>query len=494
MRLTLNPSSIDDYRKFLRIKSLPVYSIHGREAVFPDEYADRLGIAAGPSAAVEYEPSPFLFDYQRDVTRIALHKRRFAAFWDCGLGKTLLIFEYAKNVTATLAGRKGALILSPLMVIEQTLQEAKRFYGDSLPIEYVESGKLNEWLNTCGGKIGITNYEALRNDLDRGQLGCLILDESSVLKSHYGSYAQACIQLGRGLEWKLCCTGTPAPNDRIEYANHAVFLDQFPTINSFLAKYFINRGQTQERWVLKPHALEPFYRSLSHWCIFLTNPGTYGWKDNCGTLPPINVHVHDVAMTSDQQTAMQAATGKMFATDPGGITQRGVLSKIAKGIDGSETRKYDFIRGLVDSWPTESTLIWCWFNNEQDAVAAAIPGAASIQGSTKHKDRVRMIDDFKAGRTKVLISKPDVLGFGLNLQVATRQIFSSLIDSYEQYYQAVKRSNRFGSTQPLNVHIPLLDIERPMAENVLRKAAMVQADTETQERIFKAAKDNCNAA
>jgi superfamily II DNA or RNA helicase len=194
-------------------------------------------------------------------------------------------------------------------------------------------------------------------------------------------------------------------------------------------------------------------------------------------------------MTSDQQAAMQKSTGKMFATDPGGITQRGVLSKIAKGIDGSETRKYDYIRQLVDSWPDESTLIWCWFNNEQDAVAAAIPGSASIQGSTKHKDRVRMIDDFKAGRIKVLISKPDVLGFGLNLQVATRQIFSSLIDSYEQYYQAVKRSNRFGSTKPLNVHIPLLDIERPMAENVLRKAAMVQQDTETQERIFLAAKD-----
>lgn len=489
MILNLNTHKIDDYRTFLAIKRLPVYRITGREAWFPDEYASRIGVAPKEPVAIDYIPSPFLFDYQRDITRVALAKRKFAAFWDCGLGKTLLILEYAKTVLPVLASEKGILIVAPPMVIDQTIDEAARFYSDALPIERVESGSLDEWLATCAGKIGITNYEAFRNELPQGQLGALILDESSSLKSMYGKYAQGCIALGKGLEWKLACTGTPAPNDRIEYANHAVFLDQFPTINAFLARYFVNRGQTQERWVLKPHALEPFYSALSHWCIFLTNPGIYGWKDNCESIPPIVTHIHDVEMTGDQNAALRKATGQLFACNPGGITGRKNLSKIAKGLDGSETEKYSYIRELVNQWPDESTIIWCWFNEEQDRLEQEFPGCASIQGSTSQANRRSLLADFKAGRRKVLISKPDVLGFGLNLQIATRQVFSSLIDSYEQYYQAVKRSNRYGSTKPLNVHIPLLDIERPMAENVLRKAKLIQRDTEQQEAIFRAAKD-----
>ncbi len=487
MQLTLNPSSIADYRRFLAVKSLPVYRIRGREAWFPDEYAERLGLATTAGADVAYNPSPFCFDYQRDIAAMAIAKRRFAIFADCGLGKTIIYFEWLRAMMPAIAGR-GALIFSPLMVVEQTLEECRRWYGDSLPIERVESSGLRSWLKTCGGKIGITNYEALRDQItDRGQLGALVCDESSLLKSHYGKYGQAVIDLGKGLEWKLAGTGTPAPNDRIEYANHAVFLDHFPTVNSFLAKYFVNRGQTQERWALKPHALEPFYRGLSAWCIFLSNPAVYGWKDNCETLPPIRVHVREVDMTKEQTARVQSETGGLFAHRAGGITKRSTFSRIAKGLDGTPTLKYGYIKAILDAQPERSTIIWCWFNEEQDRLAAMLPAAASIDGSTPHAKRLELIADFKSGRRRVLISKPKVLGFGLNLQIATRQIFSSLIDSYEAYYQAIKRSNRFGSTEPLDVEIPVLDVERPMVENVLRKAAMVQRDTEQQELIFRAA-------
>lgn len=488
MRLVLNPNSTADYATFLAIKSLPIYSFRGREAWFPDEYAERLGVAAPAPQHVAYEPSPFLFDYQRDISALAIRKRKFALFMDCGLGKTICYFEYARTALRQLGGRRGVLILSPPMVVDQTLQEAATFYGDSLPIERVKSGDAQWWLSNCAGKIGITNYEALRNELTQGQLGALICDESSILKSHYGKYGQGVISLGRGLDWKLAGTGTPAPNDRIEYANHAVFLDHFPTVNSFLARYFVNRGQTQERWCLKPHALEPFYIGLSHWAMFLSNPATYGWQDNCGTIPPINVHVQEVEMTVAQQRAVQKLTGGLFAAEAGGITKRSALSRIAKGLDGIPTRKYEVIRRMVGSWENKhSTIIWCWFNDEQAALERVFPDAASIQGSTKHADRLALIDDFKAGRRRVLISKPDVLGKGLNLQIARKQVFSSLIDSYEDYYQAIKRSNRIGSTEALDVHIPVLDCERPMVENVLRKAKLVQHDTEQQERIFRAA-------
>ena len=483
MKFVLSPDDIEDYQRFLAIKRLPVYRITGREAWFPDEYASLIGAKTRKQKPINYHPSPFLFDYQADIARLAINKRKFALFIDCGLGKTLIYFEFAKTALAN-ARRKGCLIVSPAMVCEQTIEELSRWHPDQ-KIDHVPANKLNTWLANCGGKLGITNYEALSDNVQPGQLGALILDESSILKSHYGKWGQECIRLGKGLDWKLCGTGTPAPNDRIEYANHAVFLDQFPTVNSFLAKYFINRGQTGERWELKPHALDPFYRQLSHWSIFLANPATYGWRDNCETLPPINVHIHDVDMTDDQHAAVRKATGGLFAVSAGGITTRSTFSKIAKGLDGSATRKYDYIKSLVESFGDKSCIIWCWYNEEQAILERCFPDAASIEGSTPHAKRLEFIADFKAGRRKVLISKPKVLGFGLNLQIATKQIFSSLIDSYEQYYQAVKRSNRYGSTEALDVHIPVLDVERPMVDNVLRKAAQVQRDTDEQERIFK---------
>lgn len=494
MRLVLDPNSIESYRQFLAVKQLPTYSIRGRVAEFPDEYAARLNMATEKPKTAKLSLSKRLFDYQRDIAKLAIEKQRFAVFADCGLGKTLIFLEFAKHAAKCLSDGEAVLIISPLMVIEQTLAEAAKFYPE-LPIERVASGDCGAWLQS-GGRIGITNYEALKNDFPAGRLGALIIDESSMLKGHYGRYGQAIIELGNGLTWKLALTGTPAPNDRIEYGNHAVFLDQFPNVNAFLAKYFVNRGQTQDRWVLKPHALEPFYRSLSHWCIFLSNPAVYGWKDNCANLPPIHVHIQDVDLTAEQESLVQKQTGDLFAHNLGGIVGRAALGRIAKGSHkGQEvsTNKPAFIRKLVESWPDESTIIWCIYNDEQDRLAIEFPDAANIDGDTPHERRMELLADFKAGCRKVLISKPAILGYGLNLQVATRMVFSGLQDSYEKFYQAVKRANRIGSQRALNVHIPVTDIELPMIETVLQKASRVQEDTETQERIFKQARDS-NAA
>lgn len=488
VRLVLDVRSVKDYETFLRVKSLPVYSFTGREAWFPDEYASRLGVDVRPSRIVDYAPPEWAFDYQRDISRMVIKKRKFAVFADCGLGKTIILLEFAIHARLVLPRTKNVLIVSPLMVVQQTITEAKKFYGDDFPIEFVPAAKLSEWIMTPTNKIGITNYDALNDETPQGCLGALGLDESSMLKSMYGKWGQKCIDLGRGLEWKLCLTGTPAPNDRIEYGNHAVFLDQFPTLNAFLARYFINRGQTDNRWELKAHALEAFYRSLSHWSIFLTNPATYGWKDNCGSIPPINVHIHDVNLTAEQVKTVGKETGELFPSRFGGITSRATLARIAKGTyrgEVVETLKPAYIKDLAATWPDESTIIWCLYNDEQDGLARLFPECANIDGSTPHEKRVELIDDFKAGRRKVLISKAKILGFGLNLQIATRQVFSSLQDSYESYYQAVKRSNRYGSIKPLNVHVPVTEIEYPMVENVLRKARMVQQDTEMQERIFR---------
>lgn len=498
MKLTLNLNRVDDYQMFLRIKSLPRYTFTGREAEFPDEYAVLLGVHAKTARNGQYAAPSWMFDYQRDITALAIRKRKFAAFMDCGLGKTGILLEYARHARKVLGKGRRVLIVSPLMVIRQTLAEAGRFFGKALPIEQVPAAQLQGWLKGerltgtefggLVGAIGITNYEAIRDDLEPSALGALVLDESSMLKSHYGKWGTKLIDLGRGLDWKLCLTGTPAPNDRIEYANHAVFLDAFPTVNSFLARFFVNRGQTNERWELKPHALQPFYRALSHWCIFLTSPATYGWKDNAKPLPPIHVQIHDVDMTEKQNELTRGATGRLFADAVGGITGRIALAQIAKGNHKGksiETLKPAYIKQLVDQWPDESTIIWCLYNPEQETLERVFPEAASLKGETPYEERVQAIEGFKAGRIKTVISKSKVLGWGLNLQICTRMVFSSLQDSYESYYQCIKRANRYGASRPLNVHVPLTEIEQSMAENVFRKLHRVQADTEQQELIFK---------
>lgn len=490
MKIILDPKSVESYRQFLRVKQLPVYRLRGREAWFPDEYASRVGVTARKRKPIKYEPHPSMFDYQKFIGAKGVEKQKFAVFAEPGRGKTFIFLDYARHCLRVLPKSKCVLLVSPLMVIPQTLGECDRFYNGDLQIEHVHARDLQSWLSgDRKHRIGITNYETFKHDIAAGDLGALVPDEFSIAKSAYGKYGRQCIKLGRGLAWKESHTGTPAPNDRIEYGSQAVFLDQFPTINAFLAKYFVNKGQTQERWVLKPHALEPFYRSLSHWAFFLSDPAVYGFHDNAEPLPPIHVHYHHVPLTAEQEALTMKCSGQLIPTTTGGIAKRSSWAQIAKGWYRGKsvaTNKPAEILRMVDSWKdAESTIIWCIYNHEQDILAKVFQNAANITGNTPLEERLELIDDFKAKRRRVLITKAKILGFGLNLQVATRQVFSGLQDSYEMFFQAVKRSNRTGSTLPLNVHIPLTDIEEPMVENVMRKARMVQSDTEMQEAIFR---------
>jgi len=485
MQIDFDTSSLHDYERFLHLRNCPSYRFKGATAIISDEYAKQMGMKTVKPKHSEIDLHPQLFDYQAGISKLAIQKRKYAIFADCGLGKTFMLLEFARHA-AKVTGKR-VLIVSPLMVVQQTIDEANKFYP-GISIGKILAANLEHWLNGYEDyhcQIGVTNYEAIREGLFQSKLGGLILDESSMLKSHYGAWGTRLIELGQGLDWKLCATGTPAPNDRIEFANHAVFLDRARTVNEFLATYFINRGETQNRWELKHHALKPFYRSLADWSIFLNNPATYGWKDNVGTMPPMHIHIDHIELTDEQRKAAQDLTGNMFTANIGGIASRGKLSQIAKGKNGIETNKPAFIKAQIDSWPDESTIIWCHYNDEQEQMEKTFPDAVSISGATSEAKRELYINQFKSGEKKILITKLKVMGFGLNLQVCTRQIFSGLKDSYEEFYQGVKRSNRIGSTKPLNVHIPVTELEYPFVENVLRKAARVEQDTKEQEELFK---------
>ena len=376
MILTFSPNSLADYETFLNVKALPKYRIIGRSAEFPDEYASLLNLKPADIADIAYQPWPGLFDYQKAIAAMAIRRRKFAPFVDPGLGKTFIESEFARQAAANLPREKCVMILSPLMVIRQTLSEVERFYRGKFPIQQVRACELRKWIESGTSRVGITNYEALDDHTPQGRIGAIVCDESSCMKSAYGKWGRTILRIGRGLEWKMAATGTPAPNDRIEFANHAVFLDQFPNVNSFLARFFVNRGQTDNRWEMKPHALHPFYRALSHWSIFLNNPSTYGWKDNAGKIPPIHVHIDAVPLTDQQQFLAYESTGTLFVDSLGGICSRTTLGQLAKGRHKGEdvdTLKPAFIRRMIQSWPDESTIIWCIYDAEQDKIEAAIP-------------------------------------------------------------------------------------------------------------------------
>ena len=193
---TLNCKNRDHYRRFLKIKSLPQYRITGRECWFPDEYAAAVGVSACKRREKHcLQLGSHLFDYQRDIATMAIRKQKFAVFADCGLGKTFMLLEFARHARRVLERSQSVLIVSPLMVVKQTLDEAARWYPE-MQIEQVASKDLHEWTKRGVG-IGITNYDALTDEVTQGNLGALILDESSMLKSHYGKWGQKCLEIGR---------------------------------------------------------------------------------------------------------------------------------------------------------------------------------------------------------------------------------------------------------------------------------------------------------
>jgi hypothetical protein len=216
------------------------------------------------------------------------------------------------------------------------------------------------------------------------------------------------------------------------------------------------------------------------------NPGTYGWKDNAQAIPPIKTFIHDIDLTQDQHDAVYALTGKLFLDSAGGIVKRSKLSQIGKGHHNGQaiaSNKPEFVRKLVDSWPDRSTIIWCHYNNEQEAMERVFPEAISISGDTK--DKVGGFRSFQRGEKKILITKGKIAQFGLNLQICTRMVFNSIHDSWEEFHQCVKRANRVGSTESLEVHLPVSEVERPMMETVLSKAHRIEEDNLIQERVFK---------
>lgn len=475
---------LQEYPDLLQVRALPDYRFVDASTVEVDAAAlAELGLAVAP--AVDCPTlAEHLFDYQAWVVARAFERRRFAAFMLTGLGKTAVQLEWARIVSEQTAGR--VLIVAPLNVVGQTVAMASSFYGEAFEvIDCTDRAELAEWL-AIGGGVAITNYEKFDADsAERWPLEGVVLDESSMLRSIGGVRKWAVMHAFAGVPYKLTCSATPAPNDRSEYAQHAVFLDQVRATKEYLTAYFRNDGHGN--WVFKTHGYEAWVANLASWAVFMHDPQRWGFQalpdmpSLTTEYPPVMLSDEQLARAQRHETTEQPS---FMGVTPGGITSRTKLQQIANGFelsDGTvetfEAHKPRAVVDLVEAHADEQVIVWVHHDHEGDQLAELIPSAIHLSGKTPIPKRRTAIEAFSAGTgPRVLILKPAMFAMGLNLQACTVQVFSSVHDSFEQFFQCVRRSWRYGQTRPVTIYVPLTQLDEAINTNVMTKQARFSED------------------
>ena len=400
-----------------------------------------------PSSGIDVSPDdihPSLFPFQRDLVRWSLRKGRSAIFATTGMGKTRMQVEWGR-----LTGGR-VLFVAPLAVAQQTVREAA-----TLGVDLVHARTMAD-----AGPLTITNYEMVEK-FDAAAFDAVVLDESSILKAHDGKTRTRLIEQFSATPYRLCCTATPAPNDTAELANHAEFLGVLSRVE-MLAMFFVH---DDAGWRLKGHAREPFYRWLASWGMSLQRPSDLGYDDGAYQLPALAIE--PVILPSEY-----VPPGQLFATSLKGITDRANVRK------STIRERTNAAAELVNADASEPWIVWCGLNDEADEMARLISDGVNVEGSMSADAKADALWRFASGETRVLITKPSIAGFGMNFQHCARMAFVGMGDSYEQYFQAIRRCWRFGQVREVRAHIVLTEPEEPIYHNVLRKEreAMAMAD------------------
>ena len=391
----------------------------------------------GPSidpAALHASLKPF----QREIVTWAARVGRPAVWADTGLGKTRMQIEWCRLMGAT------SLIVTPLAVAEQTVEEASKV---GVAARYVRNADAID-----GPGVYVTNYEMVPHV--RGiAWDAVALDESSILKQSDGKTRAMLIDAFAETPFRSAWSATPAPNDPAELTSQAEFLGH-STRDNMLAAYFIHDS---DGWRLKGHALDPMVTWMSSWAVAVSKPSDLGCDDEGYILPGLKI------ITETVDAELTVPDGELFAYALGGVSGRAQVRRetLAERVERATS--------LVRAEPDDQWLIWCGLNDEADALAASIPGAVNVHGSMTPEDKARELLAFAHGETRVLITKPSIAGMGLNFQSCARMAFVGLSDSYEAYYQCIRRCFRFGQTRVVHAHIVLSEIESQIAANVRRK-------------------------
>ena len=383
-----------------------------------------------------------LFDFQHAIVSWAVRRGRAAIFADTGLGKTLMQLSWADEVASHTGGM--VLILAPLAVSEQTIEQGAVF---GIEVQRVPHGG-----TPTGPGVWITNYERM-DAVDFTELHGLVLDESSILKAHDGKTRARIIESAQGVPYRLSCTATPSPNDFDELGNQCEFLGVM-TRTEMLATYFVNDTGDTGTWRLKGWGQSRFWEWMGSWSVVLRNPSDLGFDGSKYILPAPEYIEHVVESNQG---------GDLFAKPAQTRLERRQAQR------GSIEQRCRALADVVNADPDEPWLIWCHLNDEAELLASLIPGAVNVQGSDKPETKAARMLDFTHGKLRVLISKPKICGFGMNWQHCARMAFVGLDDSFEKFYQAVRRCYRFGQTRQVVVHMFTAENEGQILANLKRK-------------------------
>lgn len=413
--------------------------------------AESTGMAIDPDSL-----HPFLFEWQRRIVAWAIGVGRAAIWADTGLGKTLMQLEWARRIGGT------ALVVAPLAVCHQTVAEAAKI---DLAAAYVRDE--NE---ITGPGVWVTSYEMIHR-FNPDALTAVVLDEASILKNSTGKTRNQMIEHFEVVPYKLACTATPAPNDPEELTNQAEFLGRMSR-TMMLAAYFIH---DQDGWRLKGHARRPMIRWMSSWAIAIVRPSDVGGDDTGYDLPGLNITGHTVDVDIHED-------GALFAVELGGVQGR---FRVRKETLEERCRA---AADLVAAEPDEPWLLWTGLNDEADLLEELIPGAVNVKGSMSPDEKAESLLGFARGDIQYLITKPSIASMGLNWQHCARMVFVGLSDSYEQYYQAIRRCYRYGQSRVVEAHIVTSRLEGQIVANVRQKestAAALTAEMVEQMREVK---------
>lgn len=394
---------------------------------------------------------PLLRGDQRAIVRWALRRGRAAIFADTGLGKTFDQVEWARHVAAHTRGK--VLLLSPLAVAHQTIREAAKL---GVVVTYCRS---QDEANAAESALIITNYDMVKA-FDPTQFAGVVLDESSILKAFSGATKKLLLKLFADTPYRLACTATPAPNDHMELGNHAEFLGVMQG-SEMLARWFVNDSMHHSSYRLKHHARADFWRWVTTWAVCVSKPSDLGYSDEGFDLPPL--HLHEQIVAVDHRRALDS--GQLFVNGTHSATALW-KEKAATAADRCAAAA-----AVVQAEPGEAWVVWCDTNDEADQLQSLLPQAIEVRGSETPQAKERKLTAFSDGAARIIITKADLAGFGLNWQHCARHVFVGVTYSFEKFYQALRRSYRFGQTRPVQAHLIYAESEGNVMDTIKRKQA-----------------------
>jgi hypothetical protein len=331
--------------------------------------------------------------------------------------------------------------------------------------QFVDEGnKLGCSVNLCreGGDVSVgvnvTNYDRLHK-FDPSAFGGVVLDESSCLKDYTSATRNALIESFQRTPFRLACTATPAPNDFMELGNHAEFLGAMSRAE-MLAMFFTHDGGETQKWRLKGHAQDDFWRWVASWAAVVRKPSDLGYDDGAFELPELRITEHVVECP-------RVTEGDLFGLEARTLSEQRLARNAS--LDNRVARTAE----IVAAHPEDQWLLWCELNAESAALTAAIDGT-EVKGSDSSEHKERTLIGFARGEVNRLVSKSSIAGWGMNFQRCHRVVFVGIGHSFESWYQAIRRTWRFGQQHVVDCHVVISSADGCIAANLKRK----QADAE----------------